>query len=434
MNNERFLEYMQNLLGERYELFKAAYFDKPRFKALRVNTLKISVPEFLKLFPHAERYNILCKQSLYCDVKPSLDPLYHAGLYYMQEPSASAAVAAFEPFITGNVLDLCSAPGGKATQAAQVMHGAGLIFCNDPEYKRTRAIVENVERLGVTDAVITCNTAADYVRAGFSGYFDTLMVDAPCSGGGITRYEDVPYSKEIVAGCALRQREILRDAVELLRVGGYMLYSTCTFAKEENEDNIAFLRELGMRTVDIPLRQGEERGIGEKDARRVYPFAFDGEGHFYCVLEKVRGGAGADKKPLMRKKRECIKLNGLKLDANVLCGKYTVLPIEPPELDGLNIIRVGTPVFGEGREISHALMHALDKEQMRAFGTAELGDAAHDYICGRQLKFDAPKGELIATVNGYALGLARSAASGDGERALKNKYPKALRIPQERSF
>ena len=215
-----FFEHMQSLIGARYAEFKAAYDCKPRFKALRVNTLKISTDEFCALFGGALERNGLCAQSFYCEVKPSLDPLYHAGLYYMQEPSASAAVAAFAPYIGERVLDLCAAPGGKATQAAAVMDGRGIIFCNDPEYKRVRALTENIERLGVRNAVITCNAADDYVRAGFEGFFDTLIVDAPCSGGGMTRYEVVPYSRDIVRGCAERQRAILVQAVKLLAAGG----------------------------------------------------------------------------------------------------------------------------------------------------------------------------------------------------------------------
>lgn len=423
-----FFEYMGRLLGERYGAFKTAYDNKPRHKALRVNTRKISVEEFKAIFKGELRANQLCRNSFYTNVKPSLDPLYHAGLYYMQEPSASAAIAAFSPFIGERVLDLCAAPGGKSTQAAEYMNG-GVLFCNDSEYKRTRALAENIERLGIDNAVVTCGTASDFVRAGFSEYFDTIIVDAPCSGGGMMRYESVPYSENIVNGCAERQRVILDDAFKLLRRGGYMLYSTCTFAKEENEDNVIYLQTLGMSTVDIPLLEGAERGIGIADARRIYPMNYDGEGHFFCVLHKPCGEE-CDLPPL-RKKRNTVKLGGLKLNVSEIIGKRTILDsddLEIPDLSGLNVICVGTPVFGEDKEISHALTHALNREQVSAFGAVELGEYALDYISGKQLEIVAHRGNLIATVNGYALGLVKSAPSGDGTSVLKNKYPKGLRV------
>ncbi len=421
-----FFEYMRELLGERFDAFVDAYEHKPRHKALRVNTLKITSERFAELVAAPLKRNPLCAASFYCDVKPSLDPLYHAGLYYMQEPSASAAVAAFSPFIGERVLDLCAAPGGKATQAAQFMNGGGIIFCNDPEYKRVKALIENIERLGVSNAVVTCNTASDYRKAGFDGYFDTLIVDAPCSGGGMTRYENVPYSADIVAGCAARQRAILADAVELLTDGGHMLYSTCTFAVEENECNVEYLRSLGMETEDIPLLPCTERGMGEPDARRVYPMEFDGEGHFYCVLVKKSKSARCDKLP-MRKKRGKSSFNGLTVDT-VEIFKRVSLPIDPPELDGLNVVRLGVPVYGEGKEPSHAFIHALSREQVAAFGAAELGDRAGEYIRGMQIETDAPSGYAAATVCGHALGVVKSAPSGNGVNVFKNKYPKNLRI------
>ena len=427
MNDGYFFEYMKSLLGDRYGAFIDAYTTKPRHKALRVNTRKITVERFRELFGGELTLNPLCANSFYCDVKPSLDPLYHAGLYYMQEPSASGAVSAFAPFIGERVLDLCAAPGGKSTQAAEYMHG-GVLFCNDSEYKRTKALSENIERLGISNAVVTCGTAGDYVAAGFAEYFDTLIVDAPCSGGGMMRYESVPYSENIVKGCADRQREILADGVKLLCGGGYMLYSTCTFAKEENEDNIEFLRSLGMETVDIPLKEGEERGIDIPNARRVYPMNFDGEGHFYCVLKKITGDV-SERDPL-RKKRSSVKFGGLKRDVAEIIGKRIILDVAGtpfPDLSGLNVIVAGTPVYDDGAP-SHALTHALGQESVRLFGTVELGELARNYIAGEQIDLSAPQGNLIATVNGHALGLARAAAGGDGHRVLKNKYPKQLRI------
>lgn len=427
-----FFEYMSDLLGAEFDAFRDAYFDKPRHKALRVNTARLTAQEFVSLADgykkrgvreYALRQNPLCENSFYTTVKPSLDPLYHAGLYYMQEPSASAPVAAFAPYIGERVLDLCSAPGGKGTQAAEKMRG-GVIFCNDVEQKRVRALEENIERLGITNAVVTRNTAEDYLNAGFKGYFDTVIVDAPCSGAGMMRYENVPFTPDIVEGCAKRQRRILSSAAALLAVGGYMLYSTCTFTTEENEDNVAFLRSLGLASVDIPLRDGEERGIGEADARRIYPHRFDGEGQFYCIFKKPCGESG-ELEPA-RSKRGSVKLGALKLSTVEISGRI-LLPIAPPQTDGLNVVRMGTSVWENGG-ISHALTHALGKEQIEKLGSVEIGEAAERYIRGDQLDIPAPRSASIATVDGFALGAVRSALSGDGAPVLKNKYPKHLRI------
>ncbi|MDE7464127.1 MAG: hypothetical protein K2M48_03765 [Clostridiales bacterium] len=447
-----FFKQMQNILGGRFDAFKDAFENKPRHKALRVNTLKISVDDFVTLAEKYEnggvrryglRLNPLCAASFYTEVKPSTDPLYHAGLYYMQEPSASAAVAAFSPYIGKRVLDLCAAPGGKSTQAAAFMNG-GTLFCNEIEGARARALVENLDRLGVSNAVATVGDAGMYRAAGYDGYFDTLIVDAPCSGGGMMRYETVPYSEEIVAGCAARQRAILDDAAELLCEGGYMLYSTCTFAPEENERNVEYLIGKGFEPIDVPLREGEERGIGITEARRIYPHNFDGEGHFYCVLQKRSGGKKSGLN-VERAKPARLTVGGLALDCYNVRGVDIVAPIEA-SLERLRTVRVGaavaektanrdrkpTKVRGAKNapiEFSHAFTHALDKERVKAVGAVELTmPDAEKYIRGEQLCADAPRGNVIATVEGYALGKAKAALDGAGDVALKNMYPKSLRI------
>lgn len=435
--NAYFFQYMRDLLGERYDSFLYAYRNKPRHKALRVNTLKISVEEFKSIFKGELKQNPLCSQSFYCDVKPSLDPLYHAGLYYMQEPSASAAVAAFTPFLGERVLDLCAAPGGKTTQAASNMTG-GVIFANDIEYKRVGALKENIERLGIKNATVTCGNASDYRKAGFDGYFDTLIVDAPCSGGGMMRYEDVPYTEDIVSGCASRQKKILDDAAELLCNGGYMLYSTCTFAEKENEENVRYLLAKGFETVDVPLHAGVERGIGIPDARRIYPMNFDGEGHFYCVLKKTVGAERTDL-PIEKTKHVRLKLGELALDAQERNNAPYIIDFDLPKLmpgsrqSSLSYNSVGVAVQKDGHsgkksELSHALSHALDSSQVKLLGAVEIGERVGEYLSGEQIDISAPHGNVIVTYKGYALGLGYSAPSGDGTSVIKNRYPKALRI------
>ncbi len=425
-----FFTQLRSILGNRYDEFFAAYSDKPRHRALRVNTLKISVENFLELAKKYEgdgvreyglKPNPLCDRSFYTVVKPSLDPLYHAGLYYMQEPSASAAVSAFSPYIGERVLDLCAAPGGKSTQAAAFMNG-GIMFCNEPDGTRRQALSQNLARLGVRNCVVTQATASDYIKAGFAEYFDTLIVDAPCSGGGMMRYETVPYSEKIVAGCVVRQREILDGACELLRRGGYMLYSTCTFAPEEDEENVKYIVGKGFRPIDLPLRAGEERGIDISAARRIYPHNFDGEGHFYCVLEKTSGGA-CDK-PTERVKKRTLAVGDAMLECVDCLGDLRLAPPFP----GLDALRAKTKsvgaLCGVGDFIKFPAIHALNADELAEVGTVELGmKNAERYIRGEQLDIKLPKGYYVATIDGYALGAVKSAADGTGEFVLKNLYP-----------
>ncbi|MCH5351099.1 MAG: hypothetical protein J1F39_03925 [Clostridiales bacterium] len=436
-----FFYQMREILGERYSDFERAYNEKPRHKALRVNTLKISVPEFIELIKSEEgagkreyalKENPLCFESFYTSVKPSLDPLYHAGLYYMQEPSASAAVAAFSPYIGERVLDLCAAPGGKSTQLAAYMKG-GVLFSNDVEYKRITALIENLERLGVKNSVVTLCEAKSYRSAGLDGYFDTLVVDAPCSGGGMSRYEDVPYTAEIVEGCAKRQRALLDDATELLCTGGYMLYSTCTFSPEENEDNVRYIIEKGFEPIDTPILPGVERGINLPEARRIYPHNFDGEGHFYCVLKKI-GASDCTVRP-EKLKRKSVAVGALKLDCAEIggeCalydGEYPKFTCRPDRRGTFCVMRTGVPVFDRDGEASHALIHALSPDETEQFGAVELNDCADKYLRGETVDISVDKGIKAACYRGYALGKVRSASDGAGSMTLKNLYPKGLRI------
>ncbi len=429
-----FFEQMRGILGTRYTDFKTAYDNKPRHKALRVNTVKLSAEEFCALAADEEKYSLrrnpLCEQSFYTSVKPSLDPLYHAGLYYMQEPSASAAVEALSPFIGERVLDLCAAPGGKSTQVAAKMKG-GVIFCNEIDRKRVCALEENIARLGIRNAVTTCADAASYRRAGFDGFFDTLIVDAPCSGGGMMRYENVVYDKSIVDGCAARQREILDDAVELLISGGYLLYSTCTFSLEENERNVEYIIEKGFEPVDIPLRAGEERGIDMPQARRIYPHNFDGEGHFYCVLRKTRSSPPCEMKSAKLKTQK-VNVLGKNFYA-VLINGPTFIGFDPSLLPptSLKYRNVGVGIFerDESNRVSYAFSHALSGAEIKELPTVELDcESVLRYIRGEQIQAKPQRGDVIVTHKGFAVGMGRAAPDGTGDMAVKNFYPKHLRI------
>ena len=261
---------------------------------------------------------------VYSDGAPGKHPFHEAGLYYIQEPSAMAPVHYLDPKPGEKILDLCAAPGGKSTQIACRMNGQGILVTNEIDRKRAQILSLNIERLGIKNALVT-NMRPEKLSEVFEGYFDKILVDAPCSGEGMFRKNDEAvenWSVENVAMCSNRQRDILNEAVKMLAPGGRLVYSTCTFAPEEDELQASNLIEMGLKAVDIQLFDGMERGnskylrsvitnsdsgedlslIGKevsdktdfdlldgslnKCSIRLWPHKISGEGHFLCVFEK----------------------------------------------------------------------------------------------------------------------------------------------------
>lgn len=287
---QEFSERMKILLGEEYEEFLKTY-EEPRRYGLRVNTLKIDAQEFEKIAPFpvrklpwipggywyekcgtesvgeaAEEQAALSKEEDGL-AEPSRHPFYYAGLYYLQEPSAMtpANVLPVEP--GERVLDLCAAPGGKATALAAKLKGKGLLVANDISASRAKALLKNLEVFGVTNAFVT-NAVPAKLAGQFPLFFDKILVDAPCSGEGMFRKDAAnarAWSLEKVEACAKVQRGLLGAAVAMLRPGGMLLYSTCTFAPEEDEQAAAYLlREFPeMELCDIPWYEGFSHGRPE---------------------------------------------------------------------------------------------------------------------------------------------------------------------------
>ena len=219
--------------------------------------------------------------------RPGLHPYHEAGVYYLQEASAMSAVALLDPREGERVCDLCAAPGGKTTQIAGKMAGKGLLLCNEINPKRARILSQNIERMGVTNALVT-NEHPENLAKRMPGFFDRVLIDAPCSGEGMFRKEEAAvtdWSEETVEMCARRQREILRSGAKLLRSGGRLVYSTCTFAPAENEETVAaFLEEhpdFALEQVEAPWFTPAGGGMF-----RLWPHKLLGEGHFVAVLRK----------------------------------------------------------------------------------------------------------------------------------------------------
>lgn len=282
---------MKAFLGNEWDDFLYSY-DNNRFQALRFNTLKVQSPEermrILKVLGISSDKRVSwANEAYYFDenVRPGKHPYHEMGLYYIQEPSAMSAAALLAPKPGMRVLDLCAAPGGKSTQLATYLGDSGLLVSNEINTQRSRILSQNIERMGIKNAIVT-NEDSFVLASHFPGFFNAIQVDAPCSGEGMFRKlpEAIEqWSIENVAICAARQKEILDNAAVMLKPGGTIVYSTCTFSKEENEDVIEYFLE---RHPDFTLEEME----------RFWPHKVDGEGHFVAKL--VRRGSvnefGAD--------------------------------------------------------------------------------------------------------------------------------------------
>ncbi len=313
-----FVERMKSLLSEdEFKAFMESFGDTDtRYHALRINTLKTDCND-LKVEGLGEQVPWEETGFYYDDsAAPGKHPYHEAGLYYIQEPSAMAPVHYLDPKPGERILDLCAAPGGKSTQIAVKMQGKGILISNEINRDRAKILSLNVERLGITNCMVL-NETPESLSQRFEGYFDKILVDAPCSGEGMFRKNEIAtteWSPENVENCALRQKEILEHASKMLAPGGTLVYSTCTFAPAENEESIyRFIAAHGdFHVQKVPLIGGMEnarpgfiseeckeevRGFSQqnndsalidevRNAVRLWPHKLSGEGHFMCVLKR----------------------------------------------------------------------------------------------------------------------------------------------------
>ncbi len=291
---ERFTERMKFLLGEEYEAFEKAL-GEPNVRGIRVNTAKISVKDF------TERTSLTLSPIEYADdgfIPDEIEGIgntaeHHSGMFYVQDPGAMATVKALNIQSGWRVLDACSAPGGKASQIASAIGEDGILLANEYVPKRAKIIVSNFERLGIKNAVVTSLDTARFAEM-FSSYFDLVLCDAPCSGEGMFRkYSEAigEWSEDNVRLCAERQKKILDNLAPVVRQGGYLLYSTCTYSVEENEETVAkFLEyhpDFSICEVSKNLHGFTASGLCGMDmARRFYPHLAKGEGQFIALLKK----------------------------------------------------------------------------------------------------------------------------------------------------
>ena len=425
---EAFLQRMEAQLGSEYPAFLESL-ERPRAVALRFNPLKGERP----VLPFVGAPVPWEPEGFYYDpeTRPGLHVYHEAGVYYLQEASAMAPVALLDPKPGERVCDLCAAPGGKTTQIAGRMLGRGFLVCNEINPKRAKILSRNIERMGVANALVT-NEHPETLASRFPGFFDRVLVDAPCSGEGMFRKEEAAvtdWSQETVQMCARRQREILDSAARLVRPGGRLVYSTCTFAPEEDEETVAAFLEAHPEFTPEPV-EAPWFVPGENASYRMWPHKLLGEGHFAAVLRKTQGESGEVPACPGEKCPKAWESFAKELDITLPEGKAVSFgqslywaPMELPELNRLKVLRPGLELGTErkGRfEPAHALALWLKTCAVTESFPPESPEMKA-YLHGDVVP-SGKRGWCLVQAGGYAIGWGK----GDGS-VLKNHYPKGLR-------
>lgn len=447
---ETFTASMKDLLGDDYQAYLDS-FEEPRIYGLRVNTLKWTPEQCRQVYGDFQPVPWIANGLLYPEERRmAKDPYYYAGLYYLQEPSAMtpASVLPVEP--GDKVLDLCAAPGGKSTELGAKLKGQGVLMANDISNSRAKALLKNLELFGVSNICVTSETP-EKLASVYPEYFDKILVDAPCSGEGMFR-KDADMVKDWLehgpAYYAPIQKEILHQAVAMLRPGGMMVYSTCTFDKREDEEQILDLLETypEMEVVPLPRFAGACDSFGFTGAIRLFPHKIKGEGHFVVLLRKKadgqeakQGKAGKQAKAGKQTKIPAVLEKEPELKAFLeKCGIFEdpsrfmvredsiyYLPEGFEPAKGIRYLRTGLLVgtLKKGRfEPSQALAMALSPDTFAdciSFNRED--DRVIRYLKGETISLNEGekprKGWALVCVDGFALGFAK----GNG-MTLKNKY------------
>ena len=447
-----FEEEMKALLGpEEYEEYLKC-FDEPRHYGLRVNTAKISVEDFLKIAPWPLERVPWIRNGFYYDgesVQPAKHPYYFAGLYYLQEPSAMTPADRLPVEPGDRVLDVCAAPGGKATELGAKLNGTGVLAANDLSSSRAKGLLKNLELFGIGNALVLSEEPGKLVPY-FREYFDKILIDAPCSGEGMFRKDRKmvrAWEEHGPEYFSKIQRSIVTQAAEMLRPGGMMLYSTCTFSPLENEQTIEYLLQQypEFRICEMEGYEGFAQGIpeasesGDEALRRtvrIFPHRMKGEGHFLALLRKGEAGS----QPCS----PALKAKGIKLPAeleeflrdvdrdmepsriDLRGGRVYYMPEDLPSLKGIRFLRTGL-LLGELKknrfEPSQAFAMNLKKEEYRRTLDLPAEDArVIRYLKGETLDVEdlvstREKGWFLVCVDGYPLGFGKLV-----NQTLKNKY------------
>lgn len=444
---------MKELLGDDFENYLAS-FERDAYQGLRINTAKISVDSFLEISPFSLSQVDWCKNGFYYDKqeKPAKHPYYYAGLYYIQEPSAMTT-ASLLPIEEGDiVLDLCAAPGGKSTELAAKLNGSGLLVTNDISHSRAKALLKNIEIFGVGNVLVT-SEPPNILAYRFPCFFDKILIDAPCSGEGMFRKQNNMMKAWESNGVDLfvgLQRSILKEAITMLKPGGMIIYSTCTFSKEENEQSIEYLLSLddSLKLVELPLFEGFDEGHPEwgnqniedlKKCRRLWPHRVNGEGHFVAMVKKMTDDEEISRcvssycfsnKKLSMEARQFIENIDYPFDLkriDVQNERVFYIPKQMPDVKGLRLLRCGL-YMGDMKknrfEPSQSLAMFLKKEQFRNVLDLSVQDERIiKYLKGETILLSPEEEESVEDgiclicVDGFSLGFGKL-----NHGTMKNKY------------
>lgn len=451
-----FLTRMKDMLGEEYPAFLNSY-DSPRKFGLRVNTLKLSSQEFAEIAPFQLTPIPWVSNGFFYgkEDRPSRHPFYPAGLYYLQEPSAMTPASRLDITPGEYVLDLCAAPGGKATELAARLQGKGLLVANEISASRAKALLRNLELSGVTNALVT-NETPKRLAGYFPEFFHKILVDAPCSGEGMFRKDpDVAktWDEERPPYFGKLQQEIIQHAISMLKPGGLLMYSTCTFSPDENEGLVSYVLEQfpEMELLDMEDYPGFTPGNpqwGNGDTRllktrRIFPHHMDGEGHFLALLKKkgTLESAPFTQIPCALKKEEKKLVEeffaslSIPVDWNGIEARngfvYRLPSASTGSLKGLKFLRYGL-FLGELKknrfEPSQSLAMALkDVPQASKISLNPQDSRLTAYLRGETFSLEegecpSPKGWKLICAEGFPVGWGKVVGN-----TVKNKYPSGWR-------
>lgn len=445
-----FINRMKDMLGDEYDSFIKAFSECESYVGIRLNKSKNNVSElFGEILRDCEKVK-WCDDGYYCnkDIISGNHPYHLAGLCYFQEPSAMSSVEALGVEPDDFVLDLCAAPGGKATQAGVKLSCDGLLIANEIIPKRAQILAENIERMGISNAIVT-NETSERLSQRFEGFFDKIIVDAPCSGEGMFRKEPraiEEWSINHTKTCAVRQRHILDCAYKMLSSGGSLVYSTCTFAPCENEETVAYflekyndmhLADTGLFALDDGRNEWSNSEFDVTLSKRIFPHNNKGEGHFVALFKKDGDKPKRDKTAFndYKKTKEAVKLfkefekKTLKTefvgDFKVFGENLYIVP-HGVNLDKLKVIRAGLHlgVLKKNRfEPSHALLLALDADKfINKISLLVDSSELYKYLRGETLTGNM-NGYIAVCVDNNPIGWAKGA-----QGIIKNHYPKYLRL------
>lgn len=435
---EQFDARMKSLLKDEYDDFKKALLEKP-VKGLYLNRNKKNVERVLEE-QYIEHHPIVENGYLYDEnYHPGRSAYFLAGLYYIQEPSAMLVAGALPIEPDDFVLDMCAAPGGKSCEIASRLTGEGVLIANDIEASRARILSENIERFGLDNTIVTNVDPMRFTKQ-FQDAFDKIVLDAPCSGEGMFRKLEQAvdtWSEDKVLECAHIQKNLLKGAYDMLKQGGMVIYSTCTYSYEENEAMVHYaVDELGFELLPLSKSHGLCPGVDLDEVVRCYPHHYRGEGHFIALLRKPGNSprkvvrpmkpqvSPADLKVLKAFYQETLNK---KVPAYIIENNGHLYAIKKnfPELKGIRVLRNGL-YLGEVRKNrfipSYSLALTLTKEDVkRSYDYSCDSEEIKKYIHGETLEGTGNKGFGVIFVDGYPLSFYKES------NQVKNLFPKGLR-------